>query len=72
MARISSVLFVSSLFSFAIALGNVFEHLTSTMAHIALNDRLYTAIHGNVQCFKAIYFSEQVVGKFEKVGGGGS
>ncbi len=42
------------------------------MAHLALNDHLYTTIHTNMQRYKGVYFSGKVVGKFEKVGGGGS
>jgi len=72
MARVSPLLLVSALALFATAaLGNEIEHLTSPMTHLALHDQLYTTIHTNVQRFKGVYFSGRVVGKFEKVGGGG-
>ena len=75
MARLTSSLLTAAVLFFvsaAIVLGNEIEHIASPMTHLALHDNLYTTIHTNVQRIKGVYFSGKVVGKFEKVSGGGT
>ena len=71
MTRCCTALLVPALLLLSSAFGNEVEHIAAPMAHLVLNDQLYTTIHTNVQGFKGGPFTGKVEGKFEKMGGGG-